>query len=58
MRKTRAGIRMPAGAPAREASELLRDTEAARRFQRSRRVFLSGAATGNRRERPYGTELL
>lgn len=53
-----AGIRIPDGQMAREATELVRDTETDLLFNHSRRVFLFGALTGERRNLVYDPELL
>lgn len=53
-----AGIRIPDSALARAATELVRDTENDLLYHHSRRVFLFGALTGERRELSYDAELL
>ena len=58
MIETIAGIRIPDTQMAREATELVRDTETELLFNHSRRVFLFGALTGERRKLAYDAELL
>jgi hypothetical protein len=58
MTQTIAGIKIPDSAMAREATELVRDTETDLLFHHSRRVFLFGALTGERKELVYDPELL
>jgi len=58
MAETIAGIRIPDSAIARAATELVRDTEDDVLYNHSRRVFLWGALTGERRELQYDPELL
>src|SRR3546814_19158980 len=53
-----AGIRIPDSAIARAATELVRDTEYDLLYHHSRRVFLWGALTGQRRGLEYDPELL
>jgi hypothetical protein len=53
-----AGILIPDSTLAREATELVRDTESDLLFHHSRRVFLFGALTGTRNELKYDAELL
>ncbi len=53
-----AGIRVPDSAMARAATELVRDTEDDLLYHHSRRVFLWGALTGERRALRYDPELL
>jgi hypothetical protein len=53
-----AGIRIPDSAIARQATELVRDTETELLFHHSRRVFLFGALTGVRRGLDFDPELL
>jgi len=53
-----AGIRIPDSRMAREATELVRDTETDLLFHHSKRVFLFGALTGERRKLAYDPELL
>lgn len=55
---TIADIAVPDSAMARAATELVRDTETDLLFHHSRRVFLWGALTGERRELRYDAELL
>ena len=58
MSTTIAGIRIPDSQLAREATELVRDTETGLLFHHSRRVFLFGALTGDRKGLRYDAELL
>ena len=58
MTQTIAGIKIPDSAMAREATELVRDTETELLFHHSRRVFLFGALTGERKGLVYDPELL
>ena len=53
-----AGITVPDSAIARAATQLVRDTEDDLLFHHSRRVFLWGALTGERRSLQYDAELL
>jgi hypothetical protein len=53
-----AGIRVPDTAIARAATQLIRDTEDDLLYNHSRRVFLWGALTGERRALKYDPELL
>ncbi|MCE4547531.1 MULTISPECIES: HD domain-containing protein [unclassified Caballeronia] len=53
-----AGIKIPDSAMAREATELIRDTESELLFHHSTRVFLFGALTGERKQLKYDPELL
>lgn len=53
-----AGIRMPDSATARAATQLVRETEDDLLYNDSRRVFLWGALTGERRGMTYDPELL
>jgi hypothetical protein len=53
-----AGIKIPDSKLAREATELIRDTESDLLFHHSTRVFLFGALTGERRKLKYDPELL
>src|ERR1700756_3414606 len=53
-----AGIRVPDGAMARAATQLVRDTEDDLLYNHSRRVFFWGALTGERRGLKYDPELL
>jgi hypothetical protein len=55
---TIAGIVIPDSQLAREATDLVRDTETELLFHHSRRVFLFGALTGERRGLAYDPELL
>src|ERR1700712_97450 len=58
MTTTIAGIRIPDSAMARAATELVRDTEPALLYHHSRRVFLFGALSGERKQLAYDPELL
>lgn len=53
-----AGIRIPDSAMARAATELVRNTEDDLLYNHSRRVFLWGALTGERKGLQYDPELL
>jgi hypothetical protein len=53
-----AGIRIPDSTMAREATQLVRDTESDLLYHHSRRVFLFGALTGERKRLKYDAELL
>ncbi|RKP57882.1 HD domain-containing protein [Pararobbsia silviterrae] len=53
-----AGIQIPDSQLARAATELVRDTENDLLFHHSRRVFLFGALTGERKQLKYDPELL
>jgi hypothetical protein len=53
-----AGIRVPDSAIARAATQLVRDTEDDLLYNHSRRVFLWGALSGERRDLKYDPELL
>ena len=53
-----AGIRLPDSAIARAATQLVHDTEDDLLYNHSRRVFLWGALTGERRALKYDPELL
>src|SRR5471032_1138077 len=53
-----AGIKIPDSQMARDATQLVRDTESTLLFNHSRRVFLFGALTGQRKELKYDPELL
>ena len=53
-----AGIRIPDSAMARAATQLVRDTEPDLLYHHSRRVFLWGALTGERKALKYDPELL
>ncbi|MDK1386504.1 HD domain-containing protein [Sinorhizobium sp. 8-89] len=56
--ETIAGIRIPDSQMARDATALVRDTETDLLYHHSRRVFLFGALTGERRGLKYDPELL
>jgi hypothetical protein len=58
MNKVIAGIKMPDSSMAREATQLVRDTESNLLFHHSTRVFLFGALTGERKQLKYDPELL
>ncbi len=58
MSRTIAGIPVPDSSLAREATELVRDTENDLLYNHSRRVFLFGALTGQRKGLTYDAELL
>ncbi|MEM5293932.1 HD domain-containing protein [Burkholderia sp. JPY481] len=58
MATTIAGIRIPDSMMAREATELVRDTETELLYHHSRRVFLFGALAGQRKQLKYDPELL
>ncbi len=53
-----AGIRIPDSKMARDATQLVRDTEPDLLFNHSTRVFLFGALTGERKQLKYDAELL
>ncbi|MBB5505377.1 hypothetical protein HDG35_001612 [Paraburkholderia sp. JPY681] len=58
MTTTIAGIQIPDSMMAREATELVRDTETELLYHHSRRVFLFGALAGQRKQLKYDPELL
>ncbi|MGY1457570.1 MULTISPECIES: HD domain-containing protein [unclassified Luteimonas] len=58
MTETIAGIRVPDSPLVRAATQLVRDTEDDLLYNHSRRVFLWGALSGNRRGLEYDPELL
>ncbi len=58
MSKVIAGIRIPDSKMARDATQLVRDTESDLLFNHSTRVFLFGALTGERKKLKYDPELL
>ena len=58
MSTTIAGIKIPDSQLARAATELVRDTENDLLYNHSRRVFLWGALTGERKQLKYDPELL
>jgi hypothetical protein len=58
MTETIAGIRIPDSAMAKAATQLVRDTENDLLYHHSRRVFLWGALTGERKGLKYDPELL
>lgn len=58
MSKLIAGIKIPDSKMAREATQLVRDTESDLLFHHSTRVFLFGALTGERKQLKYDPELL
>ena len=53
-----AGVTIPDSKMAREATQLVRDTETDLLYHHSRRVFLFGALTGERKQLKYDPELL
>jgi hypothetical protein len=53
-----AGIKIPDSKLARDATQLIRDTEPDLLFNHSTRVFLFGALTGERKKMNYDAELL
>src|SRR5712672_674890 len=53
-----AGIKIPDSKMARDATQLVRDTEPDLLFHHSTRVFLFGALTGERKKLKYDPELL
>lgn len=53
-----AGIRIPDSTMARDATQLVRDTETDLLYHHSRRVFLFGALAGERKQLKYDAELL
>jgi hypothetical protein len=53
-----AGIKIPDSKMAREATQLVRDTETDLLFHHSNRVFLFGALAGERKQLKYDAELL
>jgi hypothetical protein len=55
---TIAGVAIPDSKLAREATELVRDTESPLLFHHSTRVFLFGALTGMRKQMKFDPELL
>ncbi|QXI28811.1 HD domain-containing protein [Pseudomonas vanderleydeniana] len=58
MSTTIAGIRIPDSALARAATEYIRDVETDLLYHHSRRVFLFGALSGERKQLAYNPELL
>ena len=58
MSETIAGIRIPDSKMARDATQLVRDTETDLLYHHSRRVFLFGALAGERKQLKYDAELL
>ena len=58
MSNTIAGIQIPDSQLAREATELVRDTETSLLYHHSRRVFLFGALSGKKKELVFDPELL
>ena len=58
MDKSIAGVSIPDSKLAREATELIRDTESPLLFHHSTRVYLFGALTGRRRDLKFDPELL
>ena len=55
---TIAGIQIPDSMMAREATQLVRDTETELLYHHSRRVFLFGSLAGKRKQLKYDPELL
>jgi hypothetical protein len=53
-----AGVKIPDSSMAKAATELVRDTETDLLYHHSRRVFLFGALTGDRKGLSYDAELL
>ena len=58
MSTTIAGIKVPDSKMARDAAQLVRDTESDLLFHHSNRVFLFGALAGERKQLKYDPELL
>ncbi|KND56016.1 Metal dependent phosphohydrolase, HD region [Candidatus Paraburkholderia kirkii] len=58
MNETIADVRIPDSRMTREATQLVRDTEPDLLYYHSRRVFLFGALTGERKQLKYDAELL
>jgi hypothetical protein len=58
MKESIAGIAIPDSAPAKAATELVRDIESDLLYHHSRRVFLWAALTGERKALRYDPELL
>jgi HD-GYP domain-containing protein (c-di-GMP phosphodiesterase class II) len=58
MSETIAGIKIPDSKMAKELTELIRDRESNLLYHHSRRVFLFGALTGQRKGLEYDPELL
>ena len=58
MSETIAGIKIPNSKMAKELTELIRDKESDLLYHHSRRVFLFGALTGQRKGLDYDPELL
>ena len=58
MSTTIAGVQIPDSQLAREATDLVRDTETPLLYHHSRRVFLFGALTGKQRGLAFDPELL
>ena len=58
MSSTIAGIRIPDSALARATTEYIRDVESDLLYHHSRRVFLFGALSGERRQLAYDPQLL
>ncbi len=53
-----AGVKIPDSSMAKAATEIVRDTETDLLYHHSRRVFLFGALTGDRKGLSYDAELL
>ena len=58
MSTTIAGIRVPDSALAKATTEYIRDIESDLLYHHSRRVFLFGALSGERKQLAYNPELL
>ena len=58
MSETIAGIKIPDSKMAKDLTELIRDKEPVLLYHHSRRVYLFGALTGQRKGLPYDPELL
>jgi HD superfamily phosphodiesterase len=58
MSETIAGIKIPDSKMAKDLTELIRDKEPDLLYHHSRRVYLFGALTGQRKGLPYDPELL
>src|SRR5580704_2448136 len=58
MSETIAGIKIPDSKMAKDLTELIRDKEPELRYHHSRRVYLFGALTGQRKGLAYDPELL
>lgn len=58
MSETIAGIKIPDSKMAKDLTELIRDKEPDLLYHHSRRVYLFGALTGQRKDLAYDPELL